>query len=172
MKISLKVVCACAALLTVGSTRADALYWCVDNPETDFSFDAARIRAEGGEPLELLYYNDSTASWEGSGLTTIKTTGGATGTLWADLGSNPDTTASFFIELVNYASGQTVGVSQAMSYNDLVSNGYISAPGFASAGSAVPWNGGQYAVPEPSSGVLLLLGIGGLLLRRKEGGVA
>lgn len=131
--------------------------------------------------LNLMTYDNSTESWQTmSGVSVIDVNAGSSGNLWSDLGSaSGNSQTSFFIELLNNASGssdpQVVGMSQVVSYTDLVSNGYISTGGLSptgTVGSATPWTGTPYTVPEPSSGLLQLLGIGGLLLRRKEGGVA
>ena len=186
MRASMKNLNLLAVLAMVFCVHADALYWCVvpDETYTGADYNAARVIAQNGDTktaLNLMTYDNSTESWQTmSGVSVIDVNAGSSGNLWSDLGSaSGNSQTSFFIELLNYASGssdpQVVGMSQVVSYTDLVSNGYISTGGLSptgTVGSATPWTGTPYSVPEPSSGLLLLLGIGGLLLRRKEGGVA
>lgn len=77
---------------------------------------------------------------------------------------------SFFVELYD-ASGNWVGQTTPQSYNDLVTSGAISSglnPNFSGVNSAVGGSSGSYAVPEPTSGLLMLVGLGALALRRRK----
>lgn len=69
--------------------------------------------------------------------------------------------------------------SESWAYNDFVSNAPMDPdnPGHRLSyiqsselqiPTAVPWSGGTYAVPEPSSGMLLLIGTALLALRRRR----
>lgn len=76
---------------------------------------------------------------------------------------------SFYIELVNYDSGvkDVLGYSETKSYAELVSSGYILETPL-SITSANVWHGGAYAAPEPTSAVLMLIGLAGLALKRRK----
>lgn len=76
----------------------------------------------------------------------------------------------FFVEMVK--SSETVYDtrfwSDRYSYNALVAEGHIAE---TIEGLSLVWNpavGGAWSVPEPSGGVLTLLGFGFLMLRRKR----
>lgn len=89
------------------------------------------------------------------------------GTAVTDLSGLSD--YSFALELGNWNSDYTVwnveAVSDSVAYSDL--SGYIS-PGGAGSPGYEPWNPGTYNVPEPTSGLMLLIGFGLMALRRKE----
>ncbi len=75
---------------------------------------------------------------------------------------------SYYIELINETTGggyETVAASSLASWEDL--KNFLTANGVP--GTGTPWTGGEFhAVPEPTSGLLLLLGVAGLALRRKR----
>ena len=77
---------------------------------------------------------------------------------------------SFFVELYNDA-GNWVGQTAPQSYETLVASGAISSglnPSFTGVNSALGSASGSYSVPEPTSGLLMLVGIGALALRRRK----
>lgn len=77
---------------------------------------------------------------------------------------------SFFVELYNDA-GNWVGQTTPQSYDTLVASGAISSglnPSFTGVNSALGSASGSYSVPEPTSGLLMLVGFGALALRRRK----
>lgn len=76
-----------------------------------------------------------------------------------------DTTYSFYIELVN-SSGSVVGNSEVATYESLASTSITSDL------SAIPnlgaWHGGTYSVPEPTTGLLMLMGVALVSLKRRK----
>lgn len=77
--------------------------------------------------------------------------------------------AMFFVELFN-ESGSFMAQSEGISYSTLLMNNIdMNVPGsgipYVASGPAVF---GSYAIPEPTSGLLMLLGFAGLALRRKR----
>lgn len=71
---------------------------------------------------------------------------------------------SFYIELMN-SSGSVVGHSESATYSELAANITTDALDFATVDV---WHGGTYSVPEPTSGVLMLIGLAGLALKRRK----
>jgi len=86
----------------------------------------------------------------------------------ADFGSVNLKDTMFFAELFN-DNGDAIGTSFAASYDAVV--GYI-AQNFDNSTVINPTQSGYYAftfaVPEPSSGLLMLIGFAGLMLRRRH----
>lgn len=71
---------------------------------------------------------------------------------------------SFYIELFN-AENESVAVSKGMSYSDLAAMGAITT---TLVTIPTAWTGGSYAAPEPTSGLLMLLGVAALGLKRRK----
>jgi hypothetical protein len=76
------------------------------------------------------------------------------------------------LELGNYENGswaRTTMVSESKSYSELLANRHISQWDIMDMPEGLGWNPGFYSVvPEPSSGLLTMLGISLLALRRKR----
>ena len=102
---------------------------------------------------------------------------GGTAPIFSYILSEDPTQLSFAIELGNWENGEwtTLATTGMISYNDLVKlsaeNGgmYILTPdqGY-NLPTMMPWSPIAYAVPEPSSSMLVLMGCGVLALRRKS----
>lgn len=80
--------------------------------------------------------------------------------------------AVFVIELGNYESGSnwsTLALSSTATYADLAANNHIeTASGYIPNPVAI-WMPTSYVVPEPTSGMLVLVGAALLALRRRRG---
>ncbi len=78
---------------------------------------------------------------------------------------------AFVIELGNYEDGtwSTLAISETATYGDLVSSHAIVDTNLGIDPSVLaPWNPTSYVVPEPNSGMLVLVGAVLLVLRRKR----
>ena len=83
---------------------------------------------------------------------------------WADLGAYNSPLYSYFVELYDI-DFNAIAASDAFGYEALMP--YIGTP--MGQGGVTPWTVGDFhSVPEPTSGVLILLGVGLLALRRRS----
>ena len=154
------------------------LYWEV-NPPTDGdpwftegrAFDYAQIKAvdQGGAIISgaLMNYDSSGQPVGGVAESWSTGDGPALATevpVYADISSYASGLYGFVVEA--YLNGDILWTSGAKWYDDLVRGNHIWAgdPSAMSGDIAVA----TYMVPEPTSGLLFLLGFAGLALRRRK----
>lgn len=149
------------ALSLVVSARADLLYWMVDDTELSDSFKGysyAEVAVAGTE--EHLFITDENGvplgGWK------VKSSAFDGEGQFADFGSY-GAGYSYLIEL--FSDNGCIGVSQTLTYDQLAP--YIGKGGVGKD-ALTPWTGGAFTVPEPTSGLMLLLGTALLALRRKR----
>ena len=89
--------------------------------------------------------------------------------LYAAMPDDPSS-LSFAIELGNYNNGTwtTLATSGSLDYTSLKNSGYTYSAGDLALATLTAWAPTAYPVPEPSSGLLALLGAGLLALRRRR----
>ena len=150
----------CATLALMGSASASTLFWQVNKDE------AGQLGWDGtGDPTYAVLKATTGTLAEGVGIAAYDL---SEGKAWAtDLGDYGNSTYSFFVELIN-ASGTVYTQKAATSYNDLLSSGYVSASALDRPTGALSGGFNGAAVPEPTSGVLLLIGGAMLALRRRR----
>ena len=172
-KILILAVAACAAMLT--ATAEDSfLYWAVDvSGDTSYSFNYATIREANSQTYLSLYSSASDTSMgtqlytDGYGDGGNYAVGTKAGPTYAGL-SSYGIGSSFVVEL--WAEGETksdnslVGWSY-LSYADVL--GSIYKP-MSNTGASLYTVVASQVVPEPTSGLLALLGFAALALRRKQ----
>ena len=147
------------ALILAGAVNADYLYWMVDSESSQgFNWSQAKLIQEENHEIGTLTKAQAT-QLEGIGYAYAK--------LYGSYGSDYTDATSFFIELYN-ANNDKIAVANIGTYSSLSSyifgdnsTSVFSATGFTPAASA-------FNVPEPTSGLLFL--VGGMLLglRRKR----
>ena len=151
------------------------LYWMIDDNAkfdgaTGFdlsAYNARIVSTVGGTGSSLMFY-DSHDSLSGYLDTSTTSAGSATYVQGWDMVCRVGDldNATFFIEIFN--NDGVLFQSEWMSYTDLVTLGHISAM----RGMVVPAStygfGAFKTVPEPTSGLLLLIGVAGLALRRQK----
>ena len=168
------------SLALIASTVASAdsfLYWMVGEGQ---SYDYARIYAKTGENtgsylniydggFDYAYNEKGITAEQGGGGSVLKNTVDEARTygegFYAALAGINPSDATFIIELYNdsnqFISQTSMSGSQLASY---VYNGGTTIPTAVS-----PWGvSSTYAIPEPSSGLLMLVGCAVLGLRRRK----
>ena len=158
---TLKVIAMFAVAVAAWSASAEVdsyLYWMVGDPVkydfngADIDYSYAKVSTDGGETYLTLYGT-------GGSLDTDMLDKGETG--YAGFASTPGF-SSFLFELYNdddeKVGWTTLSYSQAAQY-------VYSNP---TSQSATGVFGITQAAPEPSSGILLLVGLAGLALRRRR----
>lgn len=169
------------------------LWWMVDDPTITlrdgtttvsaqnytspegYMVNSARVRVENGQNTSYLqlYAQTENGAWQltpATGAWTDDGNGNWTGTGWVptSLGSFDDTQTSFLIELGYVDAGgawTTLAVSETATRNNLAQ--HISLGGVGTQ-PQVAWQPAAYAVPEPTSGLLLMTGAMLLLLKRRR----
>jgi len=177
MKILIPAL-AMIALAIALPVRADWLYWTVDfgeagttSPWTDPNTTPEVWLVASTDPASGKGGTVLADKWEYD--TQPMTKGGAKleygGTL-TQLGEYGAAGYTFFVEMGAMA-GQADYTSAGISYNDLVSTGFVQSGWAATDGF---WNAASLAfvpthdVPEPTGGVLVLVGAALLALRRRK----
>lgn len=172
MKSMLKLV-ALSIIASAISAKAEFLAWSLD---TDENYNYAKIYyAESAEAAEsataLTSYLDTTK--EGGGSDKIEKAWGDTGsTFFADLSTTMKQSGYEFYVLLYNAENQVTRVSDPIAWDvaKIVAQ-YSSLDGNTVTGATYTGgvaNANNFNIPEPTSGLLFLLGSTALLLRRKR----
>ena len=190
-----KIFALTAAALVGLSASADVLYWQVNteeaaanskntpvqaylmakaenNPSSPF-YVSENLDASGnniGEGVAVSSFSDG-STMVGGVMDLSKILSWANDTSASAAGISSLSALSFFVELYDGA-GNWVGTTDAKSYDSLVASGAISSglnPNFTGVNSALGGAGSTYSnVPEPTSGLLMLVGLGARALRRRK----
>lgn len=151
----------CATLALMGSASASTLFWQVNADA------AGSLGWDGtGNPTYAVLKATTGTLEEGVGIAGYDL---SEGTAWAtDLRTYGNSSYSFFVELINASGSPVYTQKAATSYDNLLSSGYVSASALDRPTGAVSGGFNGASVPEPTSGVLLLIGGAMLALRRRR----
>ena len=160
-----KCLAAGAVALVVSTGSADTLYWQVTS-DAGKTFDYASLMVTGGnlsDPVEI-------DSYESDGNSPSATDG----VMLSDITAYASSEYSFYVEMLSYNNDAwtSEGQGATYTYDQLVSSGYVATglidASTAMANAATSNFGSSGAIPEPSSGLLLLIGGAMLALRRRR----
>lgn len=176
-----KLLFALAVAICAVSAQASYLYWQVDSSNlgalgitdsgSSYLFNGNTITgvnikdAETGTALNsYLVPTGDTATG-----TDLIASGGA---IWAiDLNTSGSTANAFYVELIGYDNAVynngtgAIGVSETYATSTMkeyIGSSLVSVP------AAVWHGGGAIAAPEPTSAMMILLGLAGIALKRKQ----
>ena len=174
-----------AIALVATVSQASYLYWQVDMSDTassfgidtdrDYTFRFVQVYNDTKTTLDVYSYNTSTKSYqELSNPESIPSMTAETGHLFADVGTVTEGNAdaySYYIEVTGYSISGASGwqnQSEVITYANAVADGHIVDDLSAMAVMPTAWTGGTYMAPEPTSGLLLLVGASLLALKRRK----
>ena len=169
MKLISKLAFVAAVALATSTVSAGTLYWQITS-DTGVDFSVARLVVTDGSTTTYIPGEKGLLATD---FDEVKGTGTQLAMQQTDISSYTSDAYSFFVEMINYAADpETVTKGATYKYNDLVSAGYVSfgaddVTAVTMAATAANMGAGG-AVPEPSSGLLLLMGGAMLALRRRR----
>ena len=152
-----------AGAVNWGSTSNKYFHWFVESSDNVFEYAKLACFVEAGEHVYLTVGD--------TGATAVSAAAGnlTTESVFSNLGTHDDVywgDYSFIVEAYD-ATGTLVGQSETLALGDIVGAVYEYEGMQFIGGGVTPMGITVGAIPEPTSGLLLLLGVGGLALRRR-----
>ena len=155
-----------SVLVVFGALTAAAddsyLYWMVGGNASDYAYNTVKVHDLNSGDYLNIYTGSGTDKGTSVDAETVTRYNDLGRGLYASLGSNP-TYASYVVELWNDSSflAQSSELSYSAALADyIVHNNSMTLP--------TAWVASSFAIPEPNSAMLLLLGCAALGLRRRR----
>jgi len=140
------------------------LYWMVDpSVSGSYTYDYAKVKIAGGDYLHMYDPGEDVILAGDAG---TKLAAGDSGYFGA-FDASTLSSASFLIELWSSVGAESIA-SATLAYSAALAGGAIYTPGSKGGNTPYSVNGFTATIPEPTSGLLLLLGVAGLALKRKS----
>ena len=172
-----------SVLLALGlSVRADYLLWQVEQTAKDaIPFTYAKLSVKGDSLTEPTYLSVVAWTEDGPDLSSVpvqkighskfetEQTGLSVLQCYANLGEYANSAYSFAVELYTFEDDAPflVGVSNYVRYDEMKKQFHVYSD--MSLSGINPYIYGKFqSVPEPTGGLLVLMGLGALALRRKR----
>ena len=177
----MKAILFLSVLAAAVTSQAEYLFWQVsDATISGDSYLAEHVNSDDGYAYKsIMHYGTgdmADGTWSEAGTLGDSKGGliGGDGTLETSYSVNLGEVMgasgySYYIEIVKYdMAGAQYGVakSETANYADLANANYIGD--ILSPTELVPWTGGSFSAPEPSSAALLLVGMALVALKRKR----
>lgn len=153
------------SVLAVATVQASVLYWQVTRDDYSSLVDADRVNA-----AELFAYDlDHGVATSAISMIATNTTDEY---YTVEVGNYSSGNYAFYVEVVNYSSAgrEVLGTS----FGNVEKNTYTALNNVSISGAGLGfntmnvWHGGGVAAPEPTSAMMILLGLAGLALKRKQ----
>jgi hypothetical protein len=166
-----KLALVALSFVAIAAVKADVLYWMVaDDAVNNPTYGVESTAGAAADPFAWIVATDGnntyTITSSGKSASAVAAASSWDENFGADLGTYIGSSYSYYVELYNGYRTTEQG------YDSLLANGYIERPGSISSPTAFNGNafgqtsGTSYNVPEPTSGLLFV--IGGMLLGLKR----
>ena len=161
-----KILSFAIVALAAFAVKAEYLYWQVDRGDNNTSVDSTTyVKLWASETANDKFWSSGFSEKSGY----VSADGGG----YAQFDLSGDTTTnyqSYFVEYLTYDNSKyTTQGGYYGSWNDLKNAGLLSSALTSSAAQLQAYTGGTYtSVPEPTSGLMLLMGMALVALKRKR----
>lgn len=174
-----RILIAGLVMLAAGVAQAEYLYWQVSKSDDSLATAVAEYNDKWKTQIDVtdlssIRFVAEDASTHAA--TTLLTTSRFDQDIAIDITQYTGNNYFYYVEVLSDVSGipyekvaRTSQTQTSMTYQEAVSKGYVYEGSDLSVPSLNVWTGGSFsAAPEPTSGLLLMIGVGLLGLKRKR----